>query len=64
MKDKVQKIYEEFLPHLDVKPTPQNVNCLNAIYTFLREIYQGLEEKENGGNEDGQTVDLSGRDND
>lgn len=64
MIEKVRRIYEEFLPHLEITPTPQNVNYLNAIYAFLREIYQGLEEKENGGNEDGQTVDLSGRDND
>lgn len=64
MKEKIKLIYEEYLPKIDIKPTPQNVNYLNAIYAFLREIYQELEEKENAGNEDGQTVDISGRDND
>lgn len=64
MKEKIKRIYEEFLPHIDIKPTPQNVNYLNAIYSHLREIYQELEEKENAGNENGSAVDISGRDND
>lgn len=53
------------LQDLDMKPTPHNVNIMNAVYNSLRRIAAEMEEKENAGNAaDGPTPDPDGRNHD
>ncbi len=46
--NKLEAIFE-MLKLLDIKPTPQNVSILNAVYEDLRGIYKELGEMENAG---------------
>ena len=46
MKEKIESVFNA-LQELDVRPTPQNVSILNAVYEILRGIYQEMGEKEN-----------------
>ncbi len=47
MKEKIGGIYKA-LQELDVKPTPDNVKILTAIYNTLEAIYKELEDDEHG----------------
>lgn len=53
----------DILQCLDIKPTQNNVQILNATFNSLRKIHNELEEKENAGAENGKTSDICGRDN-
>lgn len=46
MKEKIESVFNA-LQELDVRPTPQNVSILNAVFEVLRGIYQEMGEKEN-----------------
>lgn len=50
MKEQLESVFNA-LQDLEVKPTPNNVSILNAVYATLREVYKGLEESENVGTE-------------
>lgn len=46
MKEKIESVFNA-LQELDVRPTPQNVSILNAVFEVLRGIYQEMGENEN-----------------
>ena len=48
MKEEISAIYD-ILQSLDIKPTPNNVQILDATYNSLRKIYKELEGLENVG---------------
>ena len=50
MKGKIGGIYRA-LQGLDLKPTPDNAKIMTAVYNTLEDIYNELEEQENGGTE-------------
>lgn len=50
MKEQLESVFNA-LQDLEVKPTPNNVSILNAVYATLREIYKELGESENVGTE-------------
>lgn len=52
MKEKVEEVFNA-LKELDMKPTPNNVSIMDGVYSFLREIYKGLEDIENVGTDSG-----------
>lgn len=53
MKEQLSFVYDS-LQGLELKPTPNNVNIMDAVYSTLREVYKEIEEKE-GAENDGRT---------
>ena len=48
MKEKISSAYEA-LQLLDIRPTQHNIRILAGVLDAMREIYQELEELDNGG---------------
>lgn len=46
MKDEILAVFE-ILKDLEIKPTPNNVRIMDAVYNSLRKVYQEMGEKEN-----------------
>lgn len=46
MKDEIKAIFD-VLQDLEIKPTPNNVRILDAVYNSLKKIYQETGEEEN-----------------
>lgn len=47
MKEKIGGVYKA-LQDLDVKPTPGNARILTAVFNTLEDVYQRMEDAENG----------------
>lgn len=47
MKEKIGGVYKA-LQELDVKPTPGNARILTAVFNTLEDVYQRMEDAENG----------------
>ena len=50
MKGKIGGIYQA-LQGLELKPTPENAKIMTAVFNTLEDIYNELEEAENGRSE-------------
>ena len=46
MRENVESVFN-MIQELEIKPTPNNVSILNAVFSILREIYKEMGEKEN-----------------